>query len=58
MKISEQNVTLKISKSLSQKHLGAIITTIKSEHLQEIDAVAPSLKVMFSESELFGNYTD
>ena len=29
-KISEQNVTLKTRKSLSQKHLGAIQNTIKS----------------------------
>ena len=51
MKISELNFTLKISKSLSQKHLGAIRNTIKSEHLQGIDDVASSLTVIFLESD-------
>ena len=52
MKISEQNFTLKIRKSLSQKHLGAIPNTIKPGLLQGIDAVAPSLTVIFLESDI------
>ena len=49
MKIYEQNFTLEISKSLIQKHLGAIRNTIKSDHLQGIDTIAPSLKVIESD---------
>ena len=51
MKISEHNLTLKIIKSLSQKHLGVIRNTIKLEHLQGIDGVASYLKVIFLESD-------
>ena len=51
MKISEQNFTLKICKSLSQKHLGAITNAIKSGNLQGNDAGAPSLTVIFLESD-------
>ena len=51
MKISEHNFTLKISKSLSQKHLGAIRKTIKSRNLQGNDAVDSSLTVIFLESD-------
>ena len=52
MKISEHNFTLKISKSLSQKHLGAIRNTIKSDNLKGIDAVAFSMTVIFLESDI------
>ena len=45
MKISEQNFTLKISKSLSQEHLGAIRNTMKSEHLQGIAAVGSKFMI-------------